>query len=153
MRRFQFLLRFALGAAALTGVVFALLAAEEVRAEPLAERGAERGQALVTYSGLRVYKDGSSTFQVKLTAETPVAFSQQGMSLTFLLKGARVDVKNNKNPLQAEYFKSNVVKTQLYDGKEGVELRINLRKAATPVHKMVRFSGGAILRVDIPPPA
>lgn len=111
------------------------------------------GGPLVTYSGLRVYKDGSSTFQVKLTHETPVTFSQQGTALTFVLKGARVDVKNNKNPLRAEYFQSNVMRTQLFDGETGVELKIGLRKAATPVHKMFRYSGGAILRVDIPPPA
>lgn len=108
---------------------------------------------MVTYTGLRVYEDGSSTLVVKLTEQTPVEFTQDGTKLTFVLGGAKVHLRNNKNPLNAQFFNSNVVRAKLDDTKKGVRVRISLRSDVQPEHKMVSQGSGAVLRIDVPPPA
>ena len=113
---------------------------------------AESSKVLVTYSGLRVYDDGSSTLRVDLTKTAPVELGEKGTRLVYLIKGAKIELSNNKNPLRAEYFSSNVVSSKLDDSKEGARLEIQLRNAVTPVSQMIRHSGGVILRIDIPAP-
>jgi hypothetical protein len=107
---------------------------------------------LVTYSGLRVYEDGSSTLQVNLTKAAPVELGEQGARLVYLIKGAKIELRNNKNPLRAEYFSSNVMSSKLDDSKDGARLEIQLRSPVTPVSEMIRHSGGVILRIEIPAP-
>lgn len=114
---------------------------------------AKQKKALVTYSGLKVYEDGSSTLRVNLTRKVPVEFDQKGKRIVFLIQGAKIELKNNKNALRAEYFSSNVIKAKLDDSSEGARLEITLRSATPPTHQMIEHSGGAILRIDIPPVA
>lgn len=113
---------------------------------------AKSSDALVTYSGLRVYDDGSSTLRVDLTKAAPFELGEKGTRLVYLIKGAKIELRNNKNPLRAEYFSSNVVSSKLDDSKEGAVLEIQLRNAVTPVSQMIRHSGGVFLRIDIPAP-
>lgn len=110
-------------------------------------------KALVTYSGLKVYEDGSSTLRVNLTKKVPVEFDQKGTRIVFLIKGAKIELKNNKNALRAEYFSSNVIRAKLDDSSEGARLEITLRSPTAPTHQMIQHSGGAILRIDVPPVA
>lgn len=107
--------------------------------------------AVVTFSGLRVYEDGSSTLRVNLTEQTPVDFSQTGTKLRFVFAGAKVALRNNTHPLRAEHFSSNVMRTKLANSPEGAVLEVRLRKKVAPNHRMIVHAGGAILRVDIPP--
>ncbi len=111
---------------------------------------AEKSRANITFSGLRVYGDGSSSFQVKISGSTPVKFSQNGKSLRFLLSNAEVELRNNRNPLRAEYFHSNVVRAQLKNTRKGALLSIELRKSAQVEHNMLKHAGGVVLRIDIP---
>lgn len=108
---------------------------------------------VVTFSGLRVYEDGSSTVFVTLTAETPVEFSQAGKTLSFVLTGAKVRLQNNQNPLLAKYFHSNVVKVRLGNTRDGVLLTIDLRTEVATHHALTKQGSGAVLRIDVPPPA
>jgi hypothetical protein len=105
---------------------------------------------VVTFSGLTVHQDGSSTLRVDLTKNTTVEFSQEGKNLLFVLDKARVALRTNTYPLRAEYFGSNVLRTKLNNDKTGVRLEIELRKPVTPTHRMISHAGGAVLRVDIP---
>lgn len=105
---------------------------------------------VVLFSGLVVHQDGSCTFRVDLTREVPVEFSQNKSTLSFLLRGAKVALQNNRNPLRAEYFGSNVLRTQLNNEKRGTRLQIELRDEAQPEHRIVRHSGGAVLTIEIP---
>jgi hypothetical protein len=113
----------------------------------------ESDSAVVTFTGLRVYDDGSSTLVVSLTRKTPVEFSQEGTEVTFLLAGAKVRWRNNKNPLLAKYFKSNVIEAKLDDSKDGATLVVQLRENVRPQHNMGDAGGGALLRIDVPAPA
>lgn len=107
-------------------------------------------QPVVTFSGLHVHQDGSSTFRVQLTEETPVEFSQDKKTLRFLLRGARVTLRTNRYPLRAEYFGSNVLRTKLDNEKAGATLEIQLRSQAIPQHSMLTHAGGATLSIQIP---
>ena len=111
---------------------------------------AANSKAQVTFSGLRVYEDGSSTLRVDLTKAAPVQLDQKGTCLVYLIKGAQIELRNNKNPLRAEFFSSNVISSKLDDTKEGARLEVQLRSSITPVSQMIRHAGGVILRIDIP---
>lgn len=108
---------------------------------------------LVTFSGLRVYEDGSATLVVNLTEKTNVSVSSEGTRIEFVMEGARVHLKNNKNPLRAEYFRSNVVRAKLDDVEEGVRLRVVTRSEVAPRHTMEQYGTTTVLRIDFPPPA
>jgi hypothetical protein len=109
-------------------------------------------QVLVTFSGLRIYDDGSSTLFVNLTDQAPISMEKSGKRLDFMIKGARVHLRNNKNPLQAQYFKTMVVRAKLDDVRQGVRLRVDLRSDVEPAHRLVREGQRAVLHVDFPPP-
>lgn len=115
-------------------------------------RADDEDEVLVTFSGLRIYDDGSSTLFVNLTRRTPVSFRKNGKRLEFMIQGARVHLRNNKNPLQAQYFKTMVVRAKLDDVREGVRLRVDVRSDIEPAHRIVQEGQRAVLRIDFPPP-
>lgn len=108
---------------------------------------------IVTFTGLHVYEDGSSTLFVDLTRTTPVQATAEGREVSFLLSGAKIRYRNNKNPLIAEYFKTNVLRAKLVDEPAGVRLVVQLRENVRTEHGMSGSGSGARLRVDIPPPS
>lgn len=108
---------------------------------------------IVTFSGLHVYQDGSSTLFVDLTRTTTVQVAHAGREVSFLLSGAKIRYRNNKNPLIAEYFKTNVLRARLVDEPGGVRLIVKLREEVPTDHGMTGSQTGARLRVDIPPPS
>jgi hypothetical protein len=108
---------------------------------------------IVTYTGLRVHEDGSSTVFVDLTRTAKVEATHAGKDVSFLISGAKIRTRNNKNPLIAEYFKTNLLRAKLVDEKGGVRLVVQLREAVKTEHGMDVSGQGARLRVNIPPPA
>ncbi len=111
----------------------------------------EDAAPVVTFMGLRVHKDGSSTLFVELTRTTPVDVEREGTNVSYLLRGAKVRWRNNKNPLLADHFGTNVVRAALEDSKAGVKLNVKLRETAPLDHEMGSSPVGARLRVDVPP--
>lgn len=115
-------------------------------------KAANEDVPIVTFTGLHVYEDGSSTLFVDLTRTTRVEATVDGKEVSFLLSGAKVRDRNNKNPLIAEYFKTNVLRAKLVDEPAGVRLVVQLREDVPTEHGMSGSGSGARLRVDIPPP-
>lgn len=109
------------------------------------------GAPVVTFTGLRVHKDGSATLFVELTRTTPVEVTHEGKNVSFLLSGAKVRWRNNKNPLLADHFRTNVIRAELEDSKAGVLLRVRLREEVHLAHDMGSSAVGARLRVEVPP--
>jgi hypothetical protein len=123
------------------------------QAEPLAKKGKDDG-AVVTYTGLRVHDDGSATLRVELSKKVAVQKSSQGTEVRFFLPGARITVKNNKNPLLAQHFSTNVVSAEIQPSKEGVTVVLKLRQAVALQPQLIDQAGGAsTVRVDIPAPS
>jgi hypothetical protein len=108
---------------------------------------------IITFTGLRVHEDGSSTVFVDLTRSTKVEAKEAGKEVSFLLSGAKVRTRNNKNPLIAEYFKTNLLRASLVDDAKGVRLVVQLREAVKTEHDMNLSEQGARLLVNIPAPA
>ncbi len=122
------------------------------RAEPLAKKAKDDG-AVVTYTGLRVHDDGSATLRVELSKKVAVKKSTRGTEVRLFLPGARITVKNNKNPLLAQHFSTNVVSAEIQPSKEGVTVVLKLRQAVAVEPQLIDQAGGAsTVRVDIPAP-
>ena len=112
------------------------------------------GEAAVTFAGFHVFDDGTSPIFVKVTSEVPVEVKRKGKQVEYLLRGAKVVVKNNKNPLITKDFVSPVMVARLVPEKEGVVLHVELREVVTPTHRVSRHPDGSItLHVDFPPKA
>jgi hypothetical protein len=123
------------------------------QAEPLAKKGTSDG-AVVTYTGLRVHDDGSATLRVELSKKVAVQKSTQGSEVRFFLPGARITVRNNKNPLLAQHFSTNVVSAEIQPSKTGVTVVLKLRQAVALDAQLIDQAGGAsTVRVDIPAPS
>ncbi len=106
---------------------------------------------VVTYTGFRVHDDGSASLRVEVTESVPVTKKQEGTVVTYTLKGARITIRNNRNPLLAKHFASNVLSATLVPEKDAVSLVVKLRKEAALTHRMVEQAGGAAtLYVDVP---
>jgi hypothetical protein len=114
-------------------------------------RPADDGRAVVTMAGFRAHKDGRSTIYVEVTRPVPVESNAGGRELTFKLRGAKVTLRNNRNPLLAQHFSTVVESARLVSDANDVALEIKLRKATTPQHRLVNHPGGAAtLEVEFP---
>jgi hypothetical protein len=120
----------------------------------------------VTVSGFHAFDDGTSRITVELTSTVTVDANVTGRRAEYLLHGARIPIRNNKNPLLTEHFAAVVVSARLIpegEGKKGrkkheptrsdVRLVVEMREAAKPQHRLVRNADGtATLVVDFPKP-
>lgn len=143
-----------------------------VAAEPLAApkravrapKGDESNSPNVTFTGFRRLSDGRALVYVELTGKVPVSVIRQQGALIYRLEGARVALKNNKNPLLTGAFATNLLSARLVTpkparkakgrGKEAtahyVDVVLNLRSGVTPTHVMTERPGGAVLEITIP---
>jgi hypothetical protein len=85
---------------------------------------------------------------VNLTETVPVTSTVQGNTMTFTLQGARVQIRNNRNPLLAEHFGTVVKSARLLPSGKNVDLVIELSGPATPQARVVQESRGATLQVE-----
>lgn len=119
-----------------------------------AERLAKKSKAddpVVTYTGLRVHDDGSATLRVEISKRVAVQKSGSGTEVRFFLPGARITIRNNRNPLLAQHFASSIVSAEIVPSKEGVTVVVKLRQPLELSPQMVDQAGGAsTLRVEIP---
>jgi len=116
----------------------------------------------ITFSGFHVFDDGSSRIFVKLSAEVPVDAHYAGKRIEYVFRGARIPVRNNKNPLLTEHFGAQVVSARFVQDKKGkgrdksldARFEIVLREESKPPHKIERMPDGtAIFTVDLPKPS
>lgn len=117
---------------------------------PLA-RGDARSQ--VTFTGFHVFEDGSSRIWVRLTQAVNVDEKRSKGKVTYVLRGARVPGRNNKNPLITTYFDSAVMNARLIPTKHDAELVVTLKQEVDPKHRVVtRPDGTSSVQIDFPPP-
>lgn len=122
------------------------------------------GGPAITFTGFHVFDDGRSRIFVKLTSEVPVEARYAGKKIEFVFRGARIPVRNNKNPLITEHFPASIVSARYATDKDkkgkhrdktaDARLEIVLREESRPVHKVERQTDGtAIFVVDLPKPS
>ncbi|MFZ5890376.1 MAG: hypothetical protein ACOY0T_04840 [Myxococcota bacterium] len=139
------------------------LAAPNARAR--AKQSEDSSLPNVTFTGFRRLADGRALLYVEITSKVPVSVVQQPGGVIYRLEGARVALKNNKNPLLTQGFDTNLLSARLVvpkaPRKKGarkaseapashVDLVLNLRSGVTPTHVMSERPGGAVLEITIP---
>lgn len=106
---------------------------------------------IATLPGFEMESDGSSRLFVQLTQTVPIEQRVAHGQITYVLKGARVAVHNNQNPLETVHFNTPVVRARLVPSGGDLLFVIELRTAATPTWKLDPVKeGGAMLLVDFP---
>ena len=123
----------------------------------------------VTFTGFHVADDGTSRLTVDLSAPVPVQANVSGSRAEYLLVGATIPLRNNKNPLLTKHFQSLVTSARLVpelEGKPehrgkgkhkqkviGVRVVVEMREDATPQHHLDKSPNGtATLVIDFPKP-
>lgn len=110
------------------------------------------GPAEATFAGFRPAPNGAATVFVQLTDSVKVEAAEGPNEVSYLMKGARVVIRNNRNPLLASEFDSSVSRAQLRPEKDGVRLVLSLKAPVKPTYRVVRQGKGAVLEVEVPAP-
>lgn len=106
---------------------------------------------IATLPGFEMQADGSSRFFVQLTQSVNVEEKKAAGSVTYVLKGAHVAVRNNENALVTVHFNTPVTRARLVPMTGGLGFVIELRANVAPAYKMVAGKdGSSILEVDFP---
>jgi hypothetical protein len=102
--------------------------------------------------GFEVEADGSTRFFVQLTQAVPFETKKARGSLTFVLKGAHVDRRNNTNPLVTVHFNTPVTSARLVPHGNDLWFVLDMRADASPAATMdtPAQGGSATLRIDFP---
>lgn len=135
-----------------TGAVLAAIALHTtVSAAPTKKQ--ENARSVVTYVGMRTSERGGTVIYADLSGPATLEVSGAGSNeLRYRLVGSSVTLRNNTNPLLAQYFDSLVESARLVPEKDAVVLVVKLRRAVTPKHRIEQHAGGAsTLLVDVPP--
>lgn len=122
-------------------------------AAPVIAEGAHPPVEII-FTGFSRRADRGATIFVRMTAEVPVVADRAGQRLTYRLRGAKLGVANNANPLPTEHFGPPVSNVALVPSSAGVDLVIDLSggaDAAIPVYRFVAQGGLATLQVELPP--
>jgi hypothetical protein len=139
------------------------------RAKTAASKTKEtNGAPMVTFSGFQVFHDGKSRLYVDLSSSVEVTEKVEGKKAVYKLEGARIEARNNENPLVTSHFSAMVVHARLTDeagrgkhrhrhkktaGPASVVIVVQMREAAQPTHRMQKNpDGSARLIIDFPKP-
>jgi hypothetical protein len=107
---------------------------------------------LATYPGFRMLPNGTSRIWVQVSQSVDVQVRRAGGSVTYVLPGVNVGVRNNTNPLVTTHFNTPISRARLVRDRAGVLLVLDLREVAEPAHKVTRGPGGTMtLEVTLPP--
>lgn len=127
-------------------------AAEPRLAEELAgKRTADVGPE-ITFSGYKALPDGRGILFVELTEPAPIEIERAGRVIEYRLVGARVPLRNNRNPLLLRDFNSSALSAVLVPDKKAVRLVVTLRASVSPTHKLQARGAGAVLEIELPAP-
>jgi hypothetical protein len=136
--------------------------------------GAAKDAVEITFTGYQSLPDGRGIVFVELSDPVAVEVSRTGQVVEYKLLGARVPLRNNKNPLLLAEFGSSALSAVLVtdrakgragrkqrgrsrsdNGQPSVTLVVTLRSAAiqTPTHRLTSHGKGAALEVELAPSA
>jgi len=129
-------------------VATSALAAKRAKAKAKKETGTE-----VTFTGYQSLPGGRGVVFVELTDLVAVEVSRAGQIVEYKLLGARVPLRNNRNPLNLKDFSSSAMSAVLVPDKKAhaVKLVITLRGNVQPTHRITARGKGAVLEVELPP--
>jgi hypothetical protein len=141
-------------------LLFMLAMATPARAEP---GMAIKDNAEVTFTGYQSLPGARGIVFVELTDAVAVEVSRRGQIIEYRLVGAKVPLKNNRNPLLLRDFNSSALsavlvvdnprKNRKKHAQSSVRLVLTLRGAASPSFRMVSRGKGAALEVELGPPS
>lgn len=138
-----------LGAALGVGVCAppSALAAKRAKAAKSAkDKGTE-----VTFTGYQALPDGRGMVFVELSDLVAVEVHRAGQIVEYRLLGARVPLRNNRNPLYLRDFSSSALSAVLVPDKNAVKLVVTLRGDVQPTHRITARGKGAVLEIELPP--
>ena len=104
----------------------------------------------ITFTGYESRGEGRGVLFVEMSAAVTVEVKQKGRVVEYKLIGARVPLRNNKNPLLMQELGSSAVSARLVAGKKSVSLVVTMRSASTPAHRIVARGKGAALEIELP---
>jgi hypothetical protein len=101
--------------------------------------------------GFETLADGSSRLFVELSQPVPFEAKAGHDAVTYVLKGAHVDRRNNYNPLVTVHFNTPVTRARLVPHGKDLWFVVDLRAKVQPTAAMeTAKDGGAILRIEFP---
>jgi hypothetical protein len=123
-----------------------------VRRGPAAPRAAlRRSGPLVTFPGFEQLPDGGTRFFVQLNQSVPVEERRAQGSITYVLKGAHLRVRNDANALVTVHFNTPVFRARLAPQGNDLLFILELRSAASPTFKLTdNQDKTATLQIDFP---
>lgn len=153
---------FSLVACACSALVVPVVPQNAQAAKPAAVADA----AEITFLGYQARADGRGLLFVDLSRSVDVGVKRAGALVEYELLGARVPLRNNKNPLLLRDFTSSALAAVLVPGarakaklkaKKGeppsVRLVVTLRGDVQPTHRVVSHGKGARLEIELPAPS
>jgi hypothetical protein len=120
----------------------------------------------ITFIGYRALPGGRGLLFVELSDSLVVDVSRAGPVIEYKMRGARVPLKNNRNPLLLRDFSSSALMAVLVPskpekgarkgkparGEQSVRLVVTLRGNVTPTHRIVMRGKSAVLEIELPAP-
>jgi hypothetical protein len=95
---------------------------------------------------------GGSRIYVELTKNVNVEERKTNGAIVYILRGAQVLSRNNKNALITTHFATPIARARLVPAGMDLELVIDLRKAVDATHQVVAADNGTVrLEIDFPP--
>jgi hypothetical protein len=118
--------------------------------KPTAKRAKSSGPDVIE-PGFETLADGSSRLFVELSKQVPFETKTAAGSITYVLKGAHVDKRNNYNPLVTVHFNTPVSQARLVPHGSDLYFVVELRASVQPTATMdAGKDGTAILKVEFP---
>lgn len=113
--------------------------------------GARPEQPDDVLAGFEELSDGGSRFYVELAKSVPVDEQKAPGTLTYVLHGAHVKLRNNKNALVTVHFNTPAIRARLVPHGKDLLFVIELRAQAAATWRVIPGKDGtAILQVDFP---
>jgi hypothetical protein len=104
---------------------------------------------VATLPGFEMMPDGGSRLFVELTRTVAVEEKKAAGTITYVLKGAHIDKRNNANALVTVHFNTPVTRARLVPSGRDLHFVIDLRQNAVPTWKLAPAKDGAsILQID-----
>jgi hypothetical protein len=101
--------------------------------------------------GFETLADGSTRLFVELSQPVPYDTKKAAGSITYVLKGAHVDRRNNYNPLVTVHFNTPVTSARLVPHGKDLWFVVELRANVAPTVAMdTAKEGTAMLRIEFP---
>ena len=122
------------------------------RRAPVATRAATRRSGpLATFPGFEQLPDGGTRLFVQLNQAVPVEERRAQGSITYVLKGAHLRVRNDANALVTVHFNTPVFRARLAPSGNDLLFILELRAAATPTFKLTENADKtSTLQIDFP---